>query len=236
MGEVLFPRVVPVVTKPFYVKPSFADNDWETIIKACQKGRVPETWKVGDQKIMTIGGTDYPIDIIGKNHDVYADGSGTAPLTFQLHNIYKTKYAMDTDTYNGDGWNGCNMRRTYLPKVLAAMPSEVQAGIREVSKWTSEGNDSSTIEKTSDTLFLLSEIEIFGKITKSFAGEGSQYAYYVGVEEAIKTHVGSTEAQYWFERSPHNGSLKWYCCVDIWGGPATQGAEDVHGAAPAFCF
>ena len=67
--------------------PVFANNDWATIIAACQRKQVPETWAVGDQKEMTIG-QPYMIDIIGKDHDTYADGSGTAPLTLQMHDCY----------------------------------------------------------------------------------------------------------------------------------------------------
>lgn len=236
MGECLFARRGPVHTTPLALKSVFADNTWAEIIQACQTNKVPETWEVGDQKPMTINGVEYLIDIIGKNHDVYTDGLSWAPLTFQLHNIYKTQYAMDTDTYNGDGWTGCTMRRTYLPRILVAMPTEVQAGLREVTKWTSEGNDSSIIETTSDKLFLLSEIEIFGEIDESFEGEGRQYAYYVGGDKTLKTPVGSEDPGYWLERSPHNGSLKWFCSVSMWGDAEVRAAETPSGVAFAFCF
>lgn len=69
--------------------PVFANNTWEQIIAACHNNEVPDTWKAADHKPMTIGGVDYQIDIIGKNHDDYSDGSGKAPLTFQLHDCYK---------------------------------------------------------------------------------------------------------------------------------------------------
>ena len=65
----------------------FANNSWEEIIAACQSGNVPDSWSVGDSKAMTINGTNYQIDIIGKNHDTYTAG-GTAPLTFQMHDCY----------------------------------------------------------------------------------------------------------------------------------------------------
>ena len=59
---------------------------------------------------MTIGGTDYQVDIIGKNHDDYYDGSGKAPLTFQLHDCCATGYGMnDTETVVG-GWKSSKMR------------------------------------------------------------------------------------------------------------------------------
>ena len=46
--------------------PVFANNDWATIISACQANAVPATWVVGSSKSMTINGASYQIDIIGK--------------------------------------------------------------------------------------------------------------------------------------------------------------------------
>ena len=84
-------------------KDAFAENDWETIIAVCQSGSIPSTWAVGDSKTMTINDTDYQIDIIGKSHDDYADGSGKAPLTFQMHDCYKTTYQMNSNNSNNGG-------------------------------------------------------------------------------------------------------------------------------------
>ena len=49
--------------KPSY-EANFSDNTWEQIIAICQKKVVPSTWKIGDQKAMMIGSTDYLVDII----------------------------------------------------------------------------------------------------------------------------------------------------------------------------
>ena len=68
----------------------FSKNSWRTIIAACQNKQVPDTWNVGDSCMMAFGKKNYQIDIIGKNHDDYADGSGKAPLTFQMHTCYAT--------------------------------------------------------------------------------------------------------------------------------------------------
>ena len=143
---------------------NFADNTWEQIIKACQRGAVPETWAVGNHKTMMINGASYQVDIIGKNHDTYAAG-GKAPLTFQLHDCYADAKAMNSSNTNSGGWKNSAMRTTHLPAILALMPTEVQNGIREVSKKASVGGASSTIETVSDKLFLLSEVEIFGSTT-----------------------------------------------------------------------
>ena len=76
----------PLKFSPY--RSTFANNSWEMIIQACKNNEVPSAWNIGDQKTMTIGGVDYEIDIIGKNHDTYSDGSGKAPLTFQFHNLF----------------------------------------------------------------------------------------------------------------------------------------------------
>lgn len=211
--------------------PVFANNTWEQIIEACHNNAVPNTWKVADQKSMTIGGEDYLIDIIGKNHDDYSDGSGKAPLTFQLHDCYKLKKAMHNTTTNSKGWSRCDMRETNLPIILKQMPTEVQSGIREVNKLTSE---SRTIVTTADKLFLLSEIEIFGSDTNSGKGEGMQYDYYKAGNSKVKNYIDS--AIEWWERSPYNGNTRFYCCVNYEGASMSRSANVVSGVPFAFCF
>ena len=211
----------------------FANNSWEEIIAACQSGNVPDSWAVGDSKMMTIDGADYQIDIIGKNHDTYTAG-GTAPLTFQMHDCYTTVYAMNSQSTNSGGWTDSKMRRAILPDILALMPSEVQAGIREVNKLTSAGSHSSTINTTADKLFLLSEIEIFGSVDYSVEGEGSQYAYYSAGNSKVKNRNG--RAYYWWERSPYSGNTRGFCYVNKNGVSYYQNAGETDGVAFGSCF
>lgn len=212
---------------------NFADNTWEQIISVCQKGIVPMSWKVGDQKAMTIGGTDYLIDIIDINHDTYTAG-GTAPLTFQLHDCYADKKAMNSSNTNSGGWTSCAMRSTHLPAILALMPTEVQSGIREVNKLTAAGNQSSTINTTADKLFLLSEVEIFGSTTYSAAGEGTQYDYYKAGSSKVKKRNGY--AAYWWERSPRASNPASFCYVSSNGSANYKRADNSYGVAFCFCF
>lgn len=211
----------------------FSNNSWEAIIAACQSGNVPDTWAVGNSKTMTINGTGYQIDIIGKNHDTYTAG-GAAPLTFQMHDCYATTYSMNSSFINSGGWTNCAMRRTHLHVILALMPTEVQNGIREVNKLTSAGSQSDTINTTADKLFLLSEIEIFGSTKYSKAGEGNQYAYYSAGNSKVKKFSGS--ASYWWERSPHGGDSASFCYVDRDGNATTAVASASIGVSFGFCF
>lgn len=211
---------------------AFAANSWETIIAACQSGNVPDSWAVGDSKSMTINGMSYQIDIIGKNHDVYADGSGTAPLTFQLHDCYSEAKQMYDTNLSGLGWKNTDMRLTYLPAILALMPAEVKNGIHAVNKKTSEGGNSTTIETVSDTLFLLSEVEVFGTNHSSVPGEGIQYDYYKAGNPKIKKREGVDE--FWWERSSASGGM--FCRVRDNGQAGASNASSSLGVSFAFCF
>ena len=211
---------------------AFAANSWETIIAACQSGNVPDSWAVGDSKPMAINGTNYQIDIIGKNHDVYTDGSGTAPLTFQLHDCYIEAKQMYYVNLSGLGWKNTDMRLTYLPAILALMPAEVKNGIHAVNKKTSEGGNSTTIETVSDTLFLLSEVEVFGTNHSSVPGEGIQYDYYKAGNPKIKKREGVDE--FWWERSSASGGM--FCRVRDNGQAGASNASSSLGVSFAFCF
>ena len=218
--------------------PNFADNDWSTIIQACQTRKVPDTWTVGSQKNMVIGGETYAIDIIGKNHDDYSDGSGKAPLTFQLHDCYSETYAMNSSWRDGylSGWAGCVMRLTHLPTILGLMPEEVQNGIRLVTKGSHSGNISNGIsfDTTSDKLFLLSEIEIFGTEKASYTGEGTRYDYYKSGNSTVKNRNGSAEI--WNTRSRYTSFNDSNVVINTSGTTAWNSAINSHGVSFAFCF
>lgn len=212
------------------IDPVFRNNSWAAIIKACQEKQVPDTWNVGDSCNMTIDNKTYAIDIIGKNHDDYADGSGKAPLTFQMHTTYATQYKMNGAEYNNCGWKNCLVRiSNAFPKLKQVMPAEVVAALKAVTKKTTAGGASSSIDTTSDTLFLLSEIEVQGTRTHSYAGEGTQYAYY-------QTAANRKKNRAWYLRSPRINSTSCFCRTG-WGGEADWSvASEVDGIAAAWCF
>jgi hypothetical protein len=213
--------------------PVFANNTWEQIIYTCQANNVPDTWKVGDSKTMTINGAAYQIDIIGKNHDTYADGSGTAQLTFQLHDLMPTLYQFDVKDTQSNEWTNCTMRKTHLPAIMALMPSEVQNGLKEVNKTTYTGGFNST-RNTADKLFLLSETEVFANKTYSPGAEGKRYEYYAN-NSAIKKLRGGSNNEWWL-RSPEAENGIGYCYVTVDNDSAYDMPTSKNGVSFAFCF
>ena len=214
---------------------NFADNDWDKIIYACHSGNVPDTWVAGDSKTMAIDGTDYLVDIVGKNHDTYTAG-GIAPLTFGLHDCYGTKYPMNSSGTNSTGWNGSKMRTETLPAILAKMPENIQNGIRSVNKLTATSGSDSTIKTASDKLFTFSAMEVYGSAESSHSGEGKQYDYYKAGNSKVKK-VGGT-VSWWWLRSPIAETSDRFCAVSNNGSIniTLSNAANSNGVCFGFCF
>lgn len=201
-----------LVTEDFQVvkgfDDTFANNSWEDVILACQTNNVPATWNVGDIKTMSINSTECNIQIIGKNHDNYSDGSGKAPLTFQVISAFDLIYQMNKTATHKGGWKVSQMRQTSLPIIMNYLPTVVKDSLRAVNKISSNGT--ATVETTSDKLFLLSEIEVLGSISDSYSiatGEGTQYEYFTFSDKINRgdgIYVGE-----WWTRSSGNDVTSW---------------------------
>lgn len=194
-----------------FLNSNFASNTWEQIIAACQSGNVPDTWVAGDNKTMTIDGADYQIDIIGKGHDTYAAG-GTAPLTFQLHDCFNSKY----------GW------RATWDDLIIKLPQSIQSAIKPVSKTINN-------ESVSPKLFSLTANEVFGLNEVAIYAEGTQYAYYAAGNSKIKK-VGSTVSNWQTSSKAKFGGNGAYCVVNTKGNLTTGMPATAIGVAFAFCF
>lgn len=227
-------EVIGIVTVyPFVVGSSLEDTSWSDLSIMSKFGVCDQYFNIGDKKTITVNGVSYPVQIIGFNHDTLTAG-GTAGVTFQLVNCLATTYPMEASNTNANGWEGCVMRKTTLNStILGQLNSDLKTVIKPVNKVSSVGNNGSGLETTSDSLFLLSEIEVFGATTYSFAGEGSQYEYYKAGNSTIKTVNGS--ANDWWERSPRSGNTTRFCSVGSAGTANNGAASDSYGVSFGFC-
>ena len=212
--------------------PDLESSSWDDISFISESGNAASTWNVGDKKTINIDGTDYQFQIIGFNHDTKTAG-GTAGITFQMVDCMNGEAQMNSSDTNSGGWKNCAMRTATMASLFSKLPSALQNVIKAVNKLTSAGSQSATINTTSDKLFLLSEVEIFGSTTYSKSGEGSQYAYYKAGNSKAKKVNGS--ASYWWERSPYGSNSAVFCIVDSSGGATTATAKYSSGVAFGFC-
>lgn len=220
-----------VYVYPFVIGDDLNDTSWADINICARLGMAQQFFKVGDQKTVNINGTNYQVQIIGFDHDDLTSG-GKAPITFQMVDCLNTTYNMNSSNTNVGGW-GSSAMRGRMSTFLSQMPSDLQAVIKTVNKKTSAGNQSTSISTTSDTLFLLSEVEIFGTTTYSVAGEGSQYEWYQAGNTKIKNVNGS--ASNWWERSPFSGDAAYFCYVAGSGAAGYSAASYTRGVSLGFC-
>lgn len=223
---------------------TLADNSWETIGLVAAAGKASQYWNVGSEKTISLNGTNYTVQIIGFNHDnlapsdprygtSYNGGSNKAALTFALKECFTTRYRMNSSQTNVGGWDVCYMRSTVMPLFKGYMSSGLQAVLRSVNKLASSGNSNTTMITSVDQMFLLSEIEVFGTTERSYAGEGSRYAYYTAGNSRIKYLNGS--ASWWWLRSPRSGYSTNFVYVAEDGTSRSDNASDDVGVAVGFC-
>ena len=214
------------------LSPDLETISWDVINSFSESGVASFMWSVGDKKTVAIDGENYQVQIIGFNHDDKTSG-GKAGITFQLVDCFNRVHQMNSTSINSGGWTSCEMRTSTMATLLTELPSELQNVIKAVNKLTSAGNQSATINTTSDKLFLLSEVEIFGSTTYSKSGEGSQYAYYKAGNSKVKKVNGT--ASEWWERSPFGSNNVYFCYVSKGGGAFDTYANYSQGVSFAFC-
>ena len=158
----------------------------------------PEGGDTDNVRTITLSdNTQIKVCIIGMCHDTlttaYDNGGTKAGLTLGMVDSLGTTYKMNSSATNVGGWNGCDFRTTLNSTIFETLPQAVKDVIPYVDKLTSEGNKSATIITSSDKLFLLSLVEVLGTINRtssaqaSFAGEGTQYAFYANAPLIVDT-------------------------------------------------
>ena len=218
-------------------KDTLQNTSWANIALVAAAGRASEYWSVGDQKTVALtstvlGSASIVVEILGFNHDNLTAG-GKAAITFGMVDCFTTTQAMNSSNTNAGGWGSCALRTTIRGTVYNGLPADLKAVIKEVNKLTSAGSQSSTINTTADTLFLFSEIEIFGNTMNSFSGEGVQYSRFATAASRIKKVNGS--ASKWWGRSPISSLSAYFCGVDSSGTTYASLASDANGVALGFC-
>ena len=158
-----------------------------------------------------------------------------------VHGGDNTEHGYMNYNENIIGYRNCQRRKWCNNVFFAALPSTWQSMVKTVNKKISNGNYSQqAIEIIQDKIFLASEIEIFGSITTSFAGEGAQYQYYKNAATNIckmpKWSVYDASNIYW-TRSICAEDATFFLNVNNKGTHATYISGTVtRGIAPNLCI
>lgn len=205
---------------------------WADIDVISKAGKAEEYFLVGDTKSIAIGGVAYTVEIIDFNHDDLSNG-GKAGITFGLVNCLNEYGQMNASASNSGSWESSAMRAKLNDTIFTTLPTDLQKVIKSVVKKTSAGSQQSDLVSTHDKLFLFSEVEVFGAVTYSIAGEGVNYARFTTTDARIRKV--KTTASSWWERSPRKEYSTHFCYVSNAGKAAVNSANGNSGVAFGFC-
>ena len=270
MGKVIMSGIVPQLVAPLLVDPVLNNNSWETISMVSQMGLAANYWSVGDTKTITINGkvgnftfSNYIVDafIIGFNHNSAKEGSNRIHFLIgksggKLVGLCDENYnsfRMNSSNTNSGGWKASQMRKTLLGNsgtptsptantLLAALPSDLLAVMKSVTKYTDNtgnaSNVSGNVTATSDYLFLLAEFEVQG--SRSWANQyeqnsQAQYDYFkAGNSKIAYRHTATGTAVVWWLRSADYSDSWYFCNVDTDGKANGNIATSSLGVLPGF--
>ena len=251
--------------------PTFNKASWSFIKAAATSGEASSYWKVGDRKEVILNGTvgdkvfsntttycyilgfDHNASIESNGEHTIHIGFGASALSGGAYIAYvDSKYnssvsstgyfSMNSSDTNSGGWNSCQMKSTICPAFKNALPSDLKSNIRAVTKWQNDGGSTSG-QSSSNEIWLLSEMEIFGSASNSkYTANQAQYDFYKGVTgwsaaPKIKYKDTSTsEAVFWWERSARSGYSNNFCLVNTGGVAWDAGPDSSRGFAPCLCL
>lgn len=251
---------------------SLNNMSWADIRKVSDAGLAASYFSVGDRKAVTLNGTvgnctfsneTYYCYIIGIDHNSSREGAnrihfqfGYTALSGGIHIAFiDTRYngqensgshfTMTSYITNYDGWVASIMKTVICPAFKNTMPSELQAVLKTVTKYshnvsTGSGNNTeSAVTATTDTIFLLAEWEVFGVRTNANSYEQKyqgQYDYYASGNSKVRyRHSRTGSGAIWWLRSAHTASSGAYRVVDNYGYSDSKVSNYSYGFAPAFC-
>ena len=173
--------------------------------------------------------------VIGFNHDDLADGSGKAPLSWEMTRVYKDERPMNSSGTNKGGWDESELRAWLNSDFFDLCSDELQSIIRPVVKLTSAGDRSGEIIKSIDRIFILSEKEVYGRVFYSVPGEGHWYEYYRLEDIPYFLLNEEGERVYRHLRSAYYYGYYYFCRVYTDGSAHSSFARAAGALAPGFC-
>lgn len=244
------------------------DISWADIRRISDAGLAANYFAAGDRKAVTLSGTigsqslsgTYYCYIIGINHNSSKEGANRIHFQFGYNALsngtqiafidssYGNSNAsdcfhMNSSNTNSGGWEGSYARGNLCAPFKDALPSDLQAALKTVTKYSDNhggGSDTASyVTATTDEIFLLAEYEVFGKSTYANSAENNyqvQYDYYKSGNSKVRyRHSATGSAAFWWLRSVGADASFYFCIVDSSGSANFNLALYSFGFAPAFC-
>ena len=246
----------------------FNTASYSEISTASRNGTAASMWSIGDAKAVVLNGTvgayqfsnqtvymfivafDHNSSVEMNNaHHIVCSFAKSAATGGKDIAFVDAKYGevtsdpafhMNSSKTNSGGWASSYMRQTICSQFKNAMPSDLQAVLRQRTIYTDNTgggtNNSSYVTATTDYVYLPSEFEVQG--SRSYANSyeknhQQQLAYYKNGASKIRYKSDDiSTAAWWWVRSPIYGYSYYFCRVHTGGSPANYTADGALGFAP----
>ena len=215
---------------------SFAADSWKTIIKAVRNNNISK-YNVGDTRTIDMGtyGT-HTLRIANKSKPSSCSKSGYSQtacgFVLEFADIITTYNMNPAGTYknveyeygwNKDGWPASAMRTFVNNDIYNSLPSDLRSGIVETTVVSGYGSSDSANFTSTDKLYLLSPMEVWGDWTGMYGSEVDRaknqtrkldYYSNLGVtynnyNSAIKKH-GKTQYFWWHRSAKYDNNIGFY--------------------------
>ena len=214
----------------------FASDSWTTIKTNVQNGNISQ-YNIGDTKIVSINNTNYTVRLVNKSANANcsnANYSETAcGFVVEFADII-TKMKM-TDTATNVGGYPATLVYDYLNNTLyGQLPPELQSAIKPTRVISGYGKNDSTNFTSTDNLYLLSGVEVFGSDDYDTASNTThQLEYYNNSSDRKIKQYNSSDSTWWL-RPAYSYSNYIFRDINNYGRLYYTIADSTYGVSPAF--
>lgn len=208
-------------------------DTWQGIQNILNAHLENDYFTVGDSYPVTLNtGEIVYYRIAAINHDA------SHQLIFEPQYCLETARQMNTSNTNAGGWNACALRSWLNNTYFYSLPDDLQAVIAERTFQTSIGSQNSTLQTSSDKIWLPKEYEIFGGVSYAASSEKtsttSQFPIYAITSNRVKTYGKSGGSTNWWSSSPYISNSLSFCNTTASGTARSDSAGYTLGVAPCF--
>ena len=210
------------------------DLSWDEIDRIGKSGTARERFALGaTKKDHMKNGFVVVWQIIGFDHDDLEDGSGKAPISWDMVGLYKDEAAMRKDG-SSVWWNDSDIRSFLNGDFKNNVSNELAAVVKPV--WKYSANRNGVMEKTADEFWIKSEQELYGRKFWSYGSEGHWYEFYAQENVCYNKKKPNGNDDWQWLRSVRADFSNAFCRVYPSGGASYGNAFYSRGFAPAFCI
>ena len=217
---------------------SFQDDSWAKIKSNIQNENTSQ-YNVGDMRTIRTNGKEYKLRLVNKSTNSNCSNTSYSQtacgFVVEFVDVIWSQSSMNTSATNRYGWNMSNIRTNLRDSIYNNLPSDLKSVITSTRVISGHGSSDSSNHTSTDNLYLLSGVEIFGADDLDTAASATrQLDYYVGKSNSdrIKSYQDNNQS-YWLRTAISNNNNS-FRTVSSNGTLSGDIAFSYCGLAPAF--